>query len=349
MPSSANFLRTWMRSCLAFALAVAFSAMVAEAAAAKPVRVKLATLAPKGTSFHIILQEMGEKWKAAADGGVALTMFTDGSMGSEGDMVRRIRLGQLHAGLLTASGITEIESEVSGFQNIPLAFRSLDEAAWVREQLAPRFEQQIAAKGFILLGWCDSGWWRIFSKKPVRTPDALRGEKLNIGTDSPGMATLARSMGMQPVELVPTNVLVSLQTGLITITPSPPIYALTGQFFTPAPHMLELNWAPLVGGIVMGKKTWDELTPAQQEVVRTSAVDACAKITVRARQEMVESVDAMKKRGLQVQTVEGDLEKTWIAFFEEAQRLARGTLVPAATFDEIMGLVAKYRAGQASP
>ena len=313
-------------------------------AAAKPVRVKLATLAPKGTSFHLILQEMGEKWKAAPDGGIQLTMFTDGSMGSEGDMVRRIRLGQLQAGLLTAYGIVEIEPEVGGFQNIPLAFRSLEEAAWVREKLAPRLEKQIADKGFIMLGWMDSGWWRIFSKKPLRTPDDVRNEKLNIGTDSPGMAKLAQLLGMQPVELVPTNILVSLQTGLITITPSPPIYALTGQFFQPAPHMLELNWAPLVGGIVVSKKAWDEMTPAQQEVVRASGAEAAAKITAKARQEMAESVEAMKKRGLVVQTVEGELEKTWRAFFEEAQRQARGTLVPEKTFDEIMTMLRDYRA-----
>jgi TRAP-type C4-dicarboxylate transport system substrate-binding protein len=325
-------------------IAGAALAFFGSSAAAKPVRVKLATLAPKGTSFHLILQEMGEKWKAAPDGGVTLTMFTDGSMGSESDMVRRMRLGQLQGGLLTASGIVDIEPDVGGFQNIPLAFRSLEEAAWVREKLAPRFEKQINEKGFVMLGWMDSGWWRIFSKKPLRTPDDIRNEKLNIGTEAPGMAKLVQSLGMQPVELVPTNILVSLQTGLITVTPAPPIYALTGQFFQPAPYMLELNWSPLVGGIVISKKAWDEMTPAQQEVVRTSGAAATAKITTKARQEMTESIEAMKKRGLKVQLVEGELAATWVAFFKEAQRQARGTMVPEKTFDEIMAMLQEYRA-----
>jgi TRAP-type C4-dicarboxylate transport system substrate-binding protein len=334
------------RATLFLAAAAAFTVTFASA---KQTRVKLATLAPKGTSFHIILQEMAEKWKAAPDGGVSLTMFTDGSMGGEGDMVKRMRLGQLQAGLLTASGIIEIEPEVAGFQNIPMAFRSLDEAAYVRDQLAPRFEKQIAAKGFIMLGWCDSGWWRIFSKNPIRTPDDLRNEKLNIGVGNPGMSQLVRALGMQPVELEPTNILVSLQTGLITMTPSPPVYALAGQFYQPAPYMLELNWAPLVGGIVLTKRAWDDLTPAQQEVVRKSGAEACAKITETARKEMVDSVEAMKKHGLHVQTLDGDLLKQWMTFFDDVQKQARGTMVPEATFDEILKLLHDYREKYGQP
>lgn len=326
------------------ALVLLCALAAAGSAAARPVRVKLATLAPKGTSFHQIMLEMGAAWKAAPDGGVQLTIFTDGTMGTENDMVRRIRLGQLQAGLLTASGLTEIDPEIAGLQNIPMAYRSLDEASFVRERLAPRFERQTEAKGFVMLGWCDTGWWRIFSRKPLHVPGDLRGEKLLIGVGSAEMARIVRALGMQPVELSPTDILVSLQTGMITVVPSPPIYALNGQFFQPAPHMLELNWAPLVGGIVLSKKAWDDMTPGQREVVRTSAAAACAEITATARREMSESIAAMEKRGLSVQRLEGDLVKTWIEFFETIQREARGSMVPEATYDEIMALLQEYRA-----
>jgi TRAP-type transport system periplasmic protein len=330
-----------LRHLLLFACALAAIAP----ANAKPVRVKLATLAPKGTSFHQIMLKMGETWKAAPDGGVQLTIFTDGTMGAEGDMVRRIRLGQLQAGLLTASGLTDIEAEIAGLQNIPMAFRSLDEAAFVRDRLAPRFEKQTEEKGFIMLGWCDTGWWRVFSKKPLRVPDDMRGEKILVGLNGGEMGKVVRALGMQPVELSPTDILVSLQTGMITVTPSPPIYALNGQFFQPAPNMLELNWAPLVGGIALSKKAWDDMTPAQRDVVRTSAAAACAEITMTGRREMTESIAAMEKRGLNVQRLEGELEKQWIAVFEGIQPQARGGMVPDKTYDEIMVLVQEYRSG----
>jgi TRAP-type C4-dicarboxylate transport system substrate-binding protein len=327
--------------------ACAFAAAVA--AEAKPARIKLATLAPKGTSFDLILREMADSWKNAPDGPVHLALYTDGSLGGEGDMVRRMRLGQLHAGLLTASGIIEINPSVAGLQNIPMAFRSLDEAAYVRNRLAPAFEAEILEKGFVVLGWCDTGWWRIFSRKPLREPDDLAGEKLLVGVGSSEMAKIVRALRMQPVELNPTDILVSLQTGLVTVVPSPPIYALNGQFFQPAPHMLELNWAPLVGGLVMSRKAWEDLSPGQQELVRTTAAGACAKITTTARREMTESIAAMQKRGLAVQALQGDLEQRWIAFFEEIQRQARGTMVPEPVYDEIMNLLRDYRASNTAP
>lgn len=330
-------------------LLLAATLLGAVAADAKPVRVNLATLAPTGTSFHLALQEMGQAWRQAPDGGVRLVIFPDGRMGDEGEMVRKMRpaRAQLHAGLLTVAGLSDIDPDVSGLQNIPMAYRSLEEAAYVREKMAPRLEAQMREKGFVMLGWCDSGWWRIFTVNKIVRPEELRGEKMIISAGGVGLARLVSALGMQPVELNPTDILVSLQTGLITVAPSPPIYALQGQFFQPAPHMLELNWLPLVGGLVLKREVWDELTPAQQDVVRTSAQKAMEQITAAGRREMVESIAAMKERGLQVHTFSGEAEQRWIEFFEAVQEQARGTIVPEESFDEVMRLLQEYRAAHA--
>src|SRR3954464_6687048 len=76
--------------------------------AAAPAKIRLATLAPKGSSFTKHLQAMGEAWRSAPAGGAQLTLYPDGTMGSESDMVRRMRLGQLQAALVTTSGLIEI-------------------------------------------------------------------------------------------------------------------------------------------------------------------------------------------------------------------------------------------------
>src|SRR5262245_28018257 len=91
--------------------------------AQEPAKVRLATLAPKGTSLHQILHEMGGEWKQAPDGGVALTIYTDGTMGGEAEMVRRMRVGQLQAGMLTVIGLSEIDNSVSALRKMPMMFR----------------------------------------------------------------------------------------------------------------------------------------------------------------------------------------------------------------------------------
>lgn len=310
---------------------------------ARTERVKLATLAPKGTSFHLILQEMGASWRGGPDGGAALTIFTDGTMGGEGDMVRRMRLGQLHAGLLTVSGITDIEGSVAGLQHIPMAFRSLDEASFVRDRLAPKMERLIAEKGFVVLGWFDSGWVHAFSRRALRTPADLEGEKIFIISGAETTALVVRSFKMQPVILEPTDALVSLQTGLISIVPAPPFYALASQFFLPAPYMLELNWAPLVGALLITKSAFDKVSPAMQDLMRKTGAEACKKITESARRESRESIAAMEKRGLTVQHLEGDLLREWTDFAESLQPEFRGRVVPGGAFDEIMALRREFR------
>ena len=104
-------------------------------AAASPIKIRLGTLVPKGSSSFKHLQALGEQWRQVTKGAVQLTIYPDGTMGGEADMVRRMRVGQLQAGALTAVGLSEIEPAVAGLQNIPMAFRSLDEVDYIGEKM----------------------------------------------------------------------------------------------------------------------------------------------------------------------------------------------------------------------
>src|SRR5277367_6541713 len=132
--------------------------------AAAQTRIRLATMLPSGTSYHHSLQEMGEKWKKASNGSLALTIYADSNMGSEDEIVRRMRVGQLQAAVLTVAGLSDIDPAVGALQKMPLVYRSLDEAAYVRDKLAPDLDRRLADKGFVVLFWADAGWVRLFSK-----------------------------------------------------------------------------------------------------------------------------------------------------------------------------------------
>ena len=308
-----------------------------------PVRVRLGTLAPRGSSYYQILLSMGEKWRQAPGGGVSLTIFPDGSMGGEADMVRRMRVGQIQSGLLTVVGLSEIDSSVSALQNMPMMFRSLDEVDYVRQKLSPTLEKKLLAKGFVVLFWGDSGWVRFFSKQPVLYPADMKKMKLFTWAGDVHQLDIMKAGGYQPVPLETNDILPSLQTGLITAVPSTPFYALAGQFYRPSPHMLELNWAPLVGGAVLSKKTWEAMPPSTQEIVLKAAREAGDQIKLKSRTESDQAVDAMKKRGLTVHPVTPDIEAIWRKTAEEVYPKIRGTIVPADMFDEVRRILEEYR------
>jgi TRAP-type C4-dicarboxylate transport system substrate-binding protein len=317
---------------------------VDHAAGAEPVKVRMGTLAPKGSSYTKHLQAMGEQWRSAPGGGVQLTIYADGTMGSEADMVRRMRLGQLQAALVTTTGLTEIEPAVAGLQTIPKCFRTLEEVDYIGEKLQPMLEKRLEAKGFVVLFWTDTGFVRFFSRQPMVSPDDLRKTKLFISANRPAELEIYHHVGCNAVPLEVADILPGLQTGLIDCLCLPPTFALATQVDSAAPHMLDMNWAPLVGAAIINKKTWDSLSPEAQEALRKSAREAGKLIKADGRRENEESIEAMRKRGLKIHTLTPEINAEWDRTVEQAWLKIRGTVVPADIYDEVMSQLKTYRA-----
>jgi TRAP-type transport system periplasmic protein len=331
------------------AAALAFLALplLAHADERKPVR--LATLAPKGSSLHKILLALAEKLRAAPEGGVKLTVYSDGTMGGEAEVVSKMRIKQLQAGLLTASGLGQIDDSILALQNLPLVYHDLDEVALVREKLAPEIQKRFEAKGFVLLFMGDIGFVRYFSKQPIRVPDDLKKMKLFTLPGSVKQVDLMKSLGLNPQVLEPTDILPALQTGLVDCVPMVPFYAQVGQFYKPAPYMLELDWAPLVGGCVVVKEIFDSFPPALRKFVLDSALETGAQVIARNRAEADESVTAMKAGGLKVITPTAAEIQAWRDFVAPEYPHVRGGLVPADLYDVVMETLRQHRAGAAAP
>lgn len=335
-----------LRSFALFA-ALVLSSGLARADERKPI--KLATLAPKGSSFHKALLTMGEAWKKGPEGGIALTVYPDGTMGGEADMVRRMRAGQLQAGMLTVSGLSEIDKSVAAFQNLPLVFHSLEEAAWVREKLRANVEKRFEEKGFTVLFWGDVGWVHFFSKTPIVHPDDLKKVKLFTWSGATAQVDLMKSLGLSPVPLETADILISLHSGLLDAVPSVPFYALAGQLYTIANHMLDLNWAPLVGATVVTKKAWDGLPPALRDSMSAAARKAGEEIAAHNKLENDQAVEAMKARGLVVHPVTPELEAEWQKFVEGVYPKLRGLEIPVDLFDAVMQAIEEYRHRGSAP
>ncbi len=313
-------------------------------ASAQQHRIKLTTIAPRDSSYHKALQRMGQEWRRASGGAVEVIIYPGGIQGGEAAMVDRMRINQVQAALLTGTGLTEIEEAVAGLQNMPMVFRSLEELDYVSEQLRPMLEKRMREHGFISLFWGDTGWVRFFTKDPVLTPDDVRRTKLFTWAGHTPTADLYREAGFHVVPLETGDILTSMTTGLIDAAPVIPLIALTSQLYAHAPHMLELDWAPLVGALVITQKSWEQIPFAIRMELVKSARKAGDDITAAGRRESDESVVTMKNRwGLQVQPVSSEVEAVWRVEVEKVYPTIRGALVPAEIFDEVQRLLTDYR------
>jgi TRAP-type C4-dicarboxylate transport system substrate-binding protein len=318
----------------------------APAHAEDPVKVRLGTLAPKGSSYFRILQEVGEGWRKVQGEGSTFVIYGDGSQGGEADMVRRMRVGQLNAALLSAVGLAEIDKSAIALQTVPMLFREWAEVDYVRERVRQTLEARMAEKGFVVLFWADGGWVRFFSREPAATPAEFKRFKLFAWAGNTEQVALLKTMGYQPVPLETADILPSLQTGLINAVPTTPFFALAGQMYSPAPNMLDLKWVPIVGATVITRKAWDAMSAAARDELKRSGEKAGIDMRTRARQEDLESIEAMKKRGLKVTAPSADQEALWRAAAEEVYPRMRGSIVPADMWDEIRKVLDEYRNGK---
>ncbi len=326
-----------------FLCGLAALVLLTGSAVAAPVNATLGTLAPEGTSYHKMLLELREKWRKAPGGGVNLRIYAGGKMGGEAKMVSQMRLGALDAALLTVTGLSEIEPSVAGLQNIPMMFRSLDEVDYVGVRLQPVLAQRMEKAGFVVLFWGDTGWVRYFSKQPMLTPEDLKKTKTFAWAGNPAFTEMLKSGGLQPVALETADIVPMLDTGLISSVSLPPFAALAMQIHGRAPHMLEINWAPLIGGFVIRKSVWDKIPAEAKGELMKAAEEARKSNQASGRAESEKSVQAMKDKGLTVHKLTPESEAEWRKACEWYYPKIRGKLVPEDIFSEVERLVKEYR------
>ena len=334
-----------MMSIRKLAVWAAILLMAANASAADK-QFRIGSLAPKNSVYHRQLMELGEAWRAAQGPGAKYTIYPDGSQGGETDMARRMRIGQLQGALLSVVGLREIEPSIAALQAIPLLFRNWEEVDYVREKMRPAMEKKFLEKGFIVLAWGDAGWVRFFSKEPAARPEDFKKMKFFAWAGENEQQEIMKSLGYTPVPLETSDILPAIQTGMVNAVPATPYFALASQIYTSAPHMLDINWAPMVGALVITRKAWDDMSPAAQEAVKAAGARAGAQIRSKARQEVEEAVEAMKKRGLVVHKPTPEQTREWNDLAAKLYPRIRGKMVQAETFDEVFALLKAYRAGK---
>jgi len=307
------------------------------------VEIKVGTLAPEGTPWYDVIQEVGAKWKKASGGRITLTIFGGGVQGDEADMIRKMRYNQLQMGAFTSVGLETITEEMSALW-IPLLFQNYDELDYVRNKIDGRMEKALGDKGFVVLNWGEAGWVKFFAKKPIPTLKALQDQKLFVWAGDSQSEEMYKDAGFKIVALAPTDILTSLQTGMIEAFPAPATAALANQWFGLAKNMLDIKFAPVVGATIITKKAWDSIDPALRPTLLQIAREAGAKFTPQIRKLETDAIDAMAKRGLQIQRPTPQTEQEWQQMAEKFYPKIRGTVVPADLFDEVRRLVAEYRA-----
>jgi TRAP-type C4-dicarboxylate transport system substrate-binding protein len=322
--------------------------LVTQISTAQGVRLKIATMAPDGTIWMKELREAADEIKEKTDGRVSFRFYPGGTMGADSAVLRKIRIGQLHGGVVLAGSLADIDPDLEIY-SLPLLFRSNGEVDYVRQQMDPILIDGLASKGFVSFGLTETGFTYLMSARPTRTFDDLKGRKAWMMQDDPVSLAIVEAAGLSPVPLPISDVLTGLQTGLIDTVAAPPVGAIALQWFTKAKYLTDLPITYVCGTTVISAKAFNRISAEDQELVREVMGRAVETLDKTSRSDNEEARQALVDQG--VEFVDPTTE-TW-AKWEEIAADASKKLIEQRDYDPatvamVENLVKAYRSQQQS-
>lgn len=328
--------------------AVAMTARGADGRAQLPLRIRVGTVAPKGSAWEDSLQYLRHDWRRISAGGVEVTVYPGGVLGSESELVREVQQGGLQAAGLSSAGLARIDAGVSCLQ-LPMLFESYRDLDEVRASLAPLLERRIEARGFKVLHWADGGWVHTFTKTPATTPGDVRRLTLFALGDDEQTARLYREFGFRVRTPAPADLNTGLRMGTVDAFSTLPLLAALDGSYRRAPHMIDVAWMPLVGATVISRDAWDAIPAAWRGPMLDAARAAAERLRGDIRAVGDEAIRAMETRGLTVVRPDAPARALWRSTAEQTYSRLRGTYCPAEIFDEVMRLRRSVKPAAATP
>jgi TRAP-type C4-dicarboxylate transport system substrate-binding protein len=107
--------------------------------------------------------------------------------------------------------------------------------------------------------------------------------------------------------------------------------------------MTDLNWELLLGATVIDRRIWERIPADLHAPLLEVMTEAGKKLRGEIRKADESAVEAMKKRGLNVVSVDAQAREAWIKVAESVYPRIRGRIVPASAFDEAVKYRDEYR------
>jgi TRAP-type C4-dicarboxylate transport system substrate-binding protein len=292
---------------------------------------KVATIVPDGTYWMTRIRAAADEVASRTEGRVQFKFYPGGVMGNDEAVLRKIRAGQLHGGMLTGGSLGAVYPDTQIY-SLPLLFNSFAEVDYVRARMDALILQGLEKNGFIGFGIGDGGFALVFATDPVRSVDDMKGRKVWIPPNDPITRAMFEAAGLSPVMLPLSDVMTGLQSGMIDTMGSSPVGAVALQWYTKLKYATDTPLLYLYGIVVVDKRTFSRLNSADQALVREIMGKAMKDMDVKNRADDRGARDALRHEGLEFVAI----SPQGLAQWKDVARKARENLARSGAYSEAM-------------
>lgn len=259
---------------------------------------KIATVAPAGTTWMKEMKKGANNIKKATDGRVKLKFYPGGVMGNDKSVHRKIKVGQLHGGAFSSGGLSHIDTAIQSL-SLPMVFDSEAEVNYVREKMDASLKQSMEKNGFVLLGISGGGFAQILSKAPLTDLESIRASKVWVPEGDILIQDTFNTLGISPISLPISDVFTGLQTGLIETVTINATAAIAFQWHSSTAYMTDAPVIYLVGLLAIQKKAFNKIDPSDQLIVKKEISRVFTLLTDLNRVDNQKARAALKSQGIE--------------------------------------------------
>jgi TRAP-type C4-dicarboxylate transport system substrate-binding protein len=210
-------------------------------------------------------------------------------------------------------------------------------------------EAMLNSGDFFIVAWSKAGFVNIFSKEPVRVPDDLKKLRMASEPQAGEMNNAFKSMGFSIIEADWNEVGQKISQGAITAIYQSPAGVAAFQMHTMLKHMLPINIAPVLGGIVMNQVTWRRigaLNPRYQTELLRATRRIADEFDSTMQKTIDDSVRTMTRGGLVINQPSRVQEQLWYDEINRVTPTLVGTTYDRDLYQKINAILTRYRGGR---
>ncbi|HXG28230.1 MAG TPA: TRAP transporter substrate-binding protein DctP [Nevskiales bacterium] len=323
-------------------------AVLLPAAAQADTTFKIATLAPEGTTWMKEMRAGADEVERRTAGRVKFKFYPGGIMGNDASVLRKMRIGQLQGAAVTGNSLSDIYPDAQLY-SLPLLFRSYAEVDYVRGKMDPILRKGLEDAGLVPIGFTEGGFAYLFSQRQVASQDDLKKCKIWLPENDIINTAAFESAGVTPVPLPFADVYTGLQTGLLDTVVTLPTAAIAFQWHTKLKTFTDHPLSYLIGVLAINKKAFDGLSAEDQATVRSVMAASFERLNKLNREDNENARAALRKQGLEFNTLSAAEREKWQAFADEAIVKLKGAGVyTPALLEQLRGHLVYFRAQAAA-
>ncbi len=311
-----------------------------------PQTLKIATIAPEGSSWMKDMRAGAKAVEEKTGGRVKFKFYGGGVQGNERQVRRKMRTGQLNGGAFSSGGLNGFQKDADLF-SLPLLFNTIEEARYVRNHLEPELRQRLEEAGYVNFGFATAGFGYMMSNKPMTSLADLKGQKIwTPEGDRVSYAALS-ALGVAPVTMPITDVMTGLQTDLLDSVTVPPVGAVVFQWHTRLGYITEMPVAYVYAAMLIDKQAFSKISPPDQAIVREVMEGLYRKFDRNGVRDNDDAMQALLEDGLKLATPDESEVSHWRGIVLDSHRkLARKGVFDIQLLDQMQELLVEYRAEQ---